>query len=368
MNSGIPEFRICLPYEMVSGRRMVFVWNNPTNDIDVSKLDDKKVRYLVYQLEVGESGTPHLQGYVEFKDTTSHGTASKLLGIGKAHWESAKGDAADNIHYCSKPVDGCDCEHCDDARKVGQEPNPTMWGEVGKVGRPKKGSNRSENERETIKWIDERLREGWTNVDFYREDPIWATQVRMIEQVRDMLRAERLEEDLEELKEDAREKMMSANSLQKLCLEKLKMQGDRTILVVVDPKGGCGKSTLGSILELIFDYKSYPNAKTQDIAYSVKDESPKKGYVIDLARSLQKLDTEGKTDDYINYQVIENLKDGKLFSPKYKSCSLRFKPPKIVILMNFWPNLTKLSYDRWDIIEWTKLVAGEYVPGRDYIE
>ncbi len=29
-----------------------------------------------------------------------------------AHWETAKGTPKENIHYCSKPIQGCSCKHC----------------------------------------------------------------------------------------------------------------------------------------------------------------------------------------------------------------------------------------------------------------
>jgi len=53
----------------------------------------------IFEEEVGDEGTPHLQGYLEF--------AKRLrafsLGLPKQiHWEIAKGTRAKNIAYCSK--------------------------------------------------------------------------------------------------------------------------------------------------------------------------------------------------------------------------------------------------------------------------
>lgn len=65
--------------------------------------------YRCYQLEVGESGTPHLQGWVTFSSLkTLHGL-KKLLPA--AHWQHTDAKPA-NWHYCQKPVDGCDCDTC----------------------------------------------------------------------------------------------------------------------------------------------------------------------------------------------------------------------------------------------------------------
>ncbi|AXH74034.1 MAG: putative viral replication protein [Circoviridae sp.] len=52
--------------------------------------------------EIGESGTPHLQGYLEFKSKTrpfSHFKDNKI------HWEKSKGSRQDNLDYCSKDGD-----------------------------------------------------------------------------------------------------------------------------------------------------------------------------------------------------------------------------------------------------------------------
>ena len=49
--------------------------------------------------EVGESGTPHLQGYVEFK--VKQRPLSKMQGAKGAHWEVSKGTRYDNYEYCT---------------------------------------------------------------------------------------------------------------------------------------------------------------------------------------------------------------------------------------------------------------------------
>lgn len=63
---------------------------------------------MVVGNEVGESGTPHLQGYAEFDRAVDLGTLGRLLG-GRAHVEACKGTAAQNIAYCRKGGD-CYCE------------------------------------------------------------------------------------------------------------------------------------------------------------------------------------------------------------------------------------------------------------------
>ncbi len=52
--------------------------------------------------EVGESGTPHLQGYFELK---SKGRPVGIFKNSRIHFEKAKGDAGSNDTYCSKDND-----------------------------------------------------------------------------------------------------------------------------------------------------------------------------------------------------------------------------------------------------------------------
>lgn len=50
--------------------------------------------------EVGENGTPHLQGYVFFPNQIEFSSLKKVND--RIHWEKAKGTKEQNIKYCSK--------------------------------------------------------------------------------------------------------------------------------------------------------------------------------------------------------------------------------------------------------------------------
>jgi len=78
-----------------------FTLNNWTNDelSSISSNSSKFCKFAIIGSEVGEEGTPHLQGYIEFK------TKSRPVGVfnnPRIHFEKCKGDRADNVKYCSK--------------------------------------------------------------------------------------------------------------------------------------------------------------------------------------------------------------------------------------------------------------------------
>ena len=81
--------------------RWCFTLNNYTESecsSIVSTFNDKAKLYIIGD-EVGDSGTPHLQGYVEF---TKKIRPLNLFEFKRIHWEKAKGNKEDNIKYCSK--------------------------------------------------------------------------------------------------------------------------------------------------------------------------------------------------------------------------------------------------------------------------
>nr|WAE43054.1 MAG: replication associated protein [Cressdnaviricota sp.] len=81
-----------------TARRWCFTLNNPEGLISVEDCEAWGARYVVYQEEVGESGTHHLQGYVEMNKPVRF---THFKGLEGAHFEKAVATkkAAD---YCKK--------------------------------------------------------------------------------------------------------------------------------------------------------------------------------------------------------------------------------------------------------------------------
>lgn len=91
----------CLAKMVSKSRNFVFTINNPTggDDLEIELLKEH-VKYFIYGRERGELGTPHYQGYVQFPHPVSCSRLSGLLS--RAHVEIARGNATQNIAYCSK--------------------------------------------------------------------------------------------------------------------------------------------------------------------------------------------------------------------------------------------------------------------------
>lgn len=78
-----------------------FTWNNPPEDgseVLCQRFQELGVSYI-FEPEVGDSGTPHFQGFTrsEFKIRPTSFRLPKQI-----HWEVARGSVQQNVRYCSK--------------------------------------------------------------------------------------------------------------------------------------------------------------------------------------------------------------------------------------------------------------------------
>lgn len=86
-----------------SSKRWCFTLNNYNEKeyIDIiNYLDTNGSNKYIIGKEVGESGTPHLQGYINF-EKKCRPLENKHMNK-RIHWEKCKGSEKDNIKYCSK--------------------------------------------------------------------------------------------------------------------------------------------------------------------------------------------------------------------------------------------------------------------------
>lgn len=83
-------------------KHWAFTINNPSHEIDHLAVEPT-VSYAVWQLEEGENGTPHFQGYLILTTALSLRQLKNILQDDTAHLEVCKGSPEQNRAYCTKP-------------------------------------------------------------------------------------------------------------------------------------------------------------------------------------------------------------------------------------------------------------------------
>lgn len=117
---------------------------------------------------------------------------------------------------------------------------------------------------------------------------------------------------------------------------------NRTIYWAWEPVGNTGKSFLCKYLGLKYD-AIIADGKKADIFNQIKtwldihpDEDPK----------IILLDVPRFNEGYVNYGVIEQIKNGAIYSGKYEGGVCYFEPPHIFIFSNSSPKMDNWSSDR----------------------
>lgn len=99
------------PYKMPTVQARFWCWtlNNPTDEestflqsVITQWGEESNIRYLVFQKESGEEGTPHYQGYVEFKTKRTMAQVKTALGSTRVHLEQRRGTPQEADDYCQK--------------------------------------------------------------------------------------------------------------------------------------------------------------------------------------------------------------------------------------------------------------------------
>lgn len=83
----------------------VFTLNNYTADDEsriAAYIGDEALQYICYGREEGESGTPHLQGYIQLSAKKSLAWLRRLFAPACPHFEVARGSPTQARDYCSK--------------------------------------------------------------------------------------------------------------------------------------------------------------------------------------------------------------------------------------------------------------------------
>lgn len=124
----------------------------------------------------------------------------------------------------------------------------------------------------------------------------------------------------------------------------------RTIHWICDYKGNWGKSRIQKYLVDNFNAIMVSGAG-KDIAYAISQYKENKHRWPDYVLCNIPRSTDEK---YISYGMLEQVKDGLVFSGKYESCQLRLPQVKMIVFAN-----TKPIQDGWSVDRVKLTVIGE---------
>lgn len=300
------------------GRAWTFTVNNPLDqqpplspaDLRES-LVNANVKYAVFQHE--NPGTPHYQGYVEFLNPkTMQGVKNVIHRT--AHLEPRRGTAAQARDYCMK----------EDTRSPDVNGDSGPW-EIGLWQDAEPGKRTDLHEVRDAIFSGMKRRELLEN---YPE--IVAKFPRYIDTCYNTM----VNDSVEKIN------IQDPYPWQQQVLDMLADDPNpRQILWIYDPNGNTGKTYLATHCVDQMGAFYCNGGKGTDITYGYQGN---KIAIFDYTRDTQ---------DYVNYSVIEQIKNGIFFSPKYESGMKRFPIPHVMVCANFTPDRSKLSADRWVVIE-----------------
>lgn len=303
-----------LPLNKQRSKHYAFTVNNWTNDDKESLLSAFNaggIDYLVYGEETGASGTPHLQGHVSFSEVTRGPKVNKLLGV-QCHLSMAK-DTRRSIEYCKK--DGC----------------YTEYGASSNVPTPR--------ERTDLEKFKQSVKDGITSLKVLREmhSSVFSRCQRFCIDYVDDNRPTVPFRDYP--LRDWQQHVLDACSLE---------VDERVINFVIDIEGNSGKSWLCSYIEKNIEKSQVLKAgKRDDMAYALDEDRLSLSF---SEPSVVLIDCPRCYMEHLSYQFLEDLKDGRVFSPKYYSRTKRFCPPHVFVFCNEEPDSKKLSADRFNSV------------------
>ena len=290
---------------MSRAKNWCFTLNNYTQgDVDRLMGLGDQVQYLVFGREVGESGTRHLQGLVCFPSRKRMNQVKEV--IGQCHLSVTR-YLEQSDEYCKK--DG-------NFESIGSLPQRSNQGQ-----------------RNDLELFKEDVKQGNLDLKSIRElhSEVYAKYPRFcIEYVNDNQTGGKV------ANHPLRDWQSELNT---------KLNGpvdEREIIFVVDAQGNKGKSWFFRYYEQNHEdnCQIILPGKKLDMAHVL--HPGKRVYLFDCPRSKQ--------GEFIQYDFLEEVKNGNVFSGKYESKNKRFDVPHVVVAMNEMPDMEKLSSDRYNII------------------
>ena len=295
-------------------KRWCFTINNPNISVEQELeriFTEEIIKYCIVGREMGEQGTPHLQGYIHLKAKRRFTAIKKMLP--RAHIERAQGSDEDNATYC------------------GKEGNLLL-----QIGTPQKGDEHGGDGGKIQICLKRRI-EGISSWDLATDGDLGGTYVRSKNNIEALVKDRQQSILLDTIKTSYDGTVWKTWQADILAL--IREDPDpRTIMWYWERTGNIGKSFIAKYLATKGAFV-INSAKSADIAYAYNGENI---IVFDLSRSME---------ERINYDVMEQLKNGRIFSPKYEAKVKVYNIPHVIVLANFPPDYDKMSADRWNVTD-----------------
>lgn len=265
--------------------------------------DDEDVQYVCFGYEVApNNGTPHLQGFIAFKDRRYLNQVKVYLDCHHVHLEVTR-RVQNAIQYCKK------------------EGNFVEFGEP-----PSSGGTRSD-----LEVFKQAVKAGCHELSTLREihSDVFAKYPRFcLEYVTDNIPIGLVDP-------------FPLRPWQQTLYDDLKLvPSNRRIIFVIDHNGNSGKTWFARYYAQMNDrVQIILPGKKADMAYTLKQNN--RVLFIDAPRSKQ--------GEFIQYDFLEEIKNGLVFSGKYESRMKYLSATHVIVMMNEQPDTSKLSKDRFDI-------------------
>lgn len=287
-----------------------------------------RVTFIAYQFEIGENGTPHIQGYMQLSMRMQVGDFADWLEakLGRRpHVEPQRGSSEQAVDYVGK----------EDTRA----PNtvPVVLGEY----RPLAGRSSHQGQRTDLMDVRRDIEDGMSLqslVDKHFE--AFAKYDRFLRQYFTDFHQRSATQTLIS--------QTSGTSLRTWQTELLSLVSEppvpRRVSWWWERRGNVGKSFMARHLALHCDAVVCQMMKKADLLHMLtKCLATKRCVVFDLTRSCE----AGAVS--VVYEVLEMLSNGYICSGKYDSQNMWIQPLHLIVFANFEPDRSAMSEDRWDV-------------------
>jgi hypothetical protein len=316
------------------------------------------VTYVIFEREVGQSGTPHLQIYIQCRNTC------RLIDLIKAipgvHWTICDGSDEQNVAYCTK--DAIDAH--------GDLPTAITEGAVFEAGtrdpiaaRKRAGQGARTDWADLYDKIEEGVRDGNDDILAELETQHFSLFMRYGQAIRDFhfrLTQRNAQQTMASNLQDITLYPWQASCMELITQEiqqtKETKKPTRWIHWWHEPTGGIGKSHLANLLASKHNALLLEAGRKTDLTYTFSQALAGIGHVpivvCDFVRTTQPTEALGTGSNMMTgvYSFLESCKNGRMLVTKYQSRTIYFKPPVVICFANWEPDRESMSLDRWKIV------------------